>query len=348
MKIKPADSDRFLSAPPAGTALILLYGPDEGLVRDRSQALAKRITGDPPDPMRLIDLTETDLKTDPARLIDEATSLSLVPGDRLVRARLSGDSLASLIKTYLDDCATETIKPDALVVVEAGDLGPRSSLRAAAEASPQAGAVACYQDDARTLDAVIRASVKQAGLTIDPQAADLLSQRLGGDRGISRQEIEKLILYKGAEGGTITPEDVDLCVPGDSETAAESLADLVAGGDIDAADQAFGRALQSDLTPVGLLRILSTHFQRLHLWAAEIEGGKDPASVLKQARPPVFFKRQSAILNQLRAWRQPDLETALTAFSEAERQCKTTGMPDVLICHRTILSLARRAQRQRR
>jgi len=85
-------------------------------------------------------------------------------------------------------------------VVEAGDLGPRSGLRKAFEASKGGAAVACYSDDAENVTGLVRQAVKDAGLQIEPQAVNDLTARLGSDRLVTRSEIEKLILFKGGSG----------------------------------------------------------------------------------------------------------------------------------------------------
>ncbi len=347
MKIKAGDADRYVTRPPPDHALVLIYGPDEGLVRERSRRLVGSLAGDPPDPMQVTDLTEADLKADPARLADEAAALSLMADARLVRIRMSGDAQARLVQSFLEDCASGALKPSALVVLEAGDLGPRSTLRKAAEDAANGAAVPCYADDARGIESVIRAMLKDHDLSIDTDAVDLLTNRLGADRGITRQEIEKLVLYKGAGQGSVTLEDVLACLPADSQAIGDQLADHVGGGDTDGLDRAFHEAISTGQSPAGLLRGVTLHFQNLHLWSAGIEAGRGPADILKSARPPIHFKRKAAVESQLRLWSRADVETALTALGEAERQCKSTGLPDALICHRVLLSLARRARRRR-
>ena len=286
MKIKASDADRFVSKPDPAAILVLIYGPDEGLVRERSRVLASGVIGTPPDPMQITELTDADLKGDPARLADEAAALSLMPGARLVRIRTSGDGQARLIQSFLEDCAKGTLKAEALVIVEAGDLGPRSSLRKAAEDAANAAAVACYADDSRAIGTLIRTAVKERGLAIDPAAIDLLSQRLGEDRGVTRQEIDKLVLYKGADTSPITMDDVEACLPAETQGVGDMLADHVGCGEALALDRAYFRALQTGQPPASLLRGITMHFQNLHLWTGAVEEGRPPADVLRGARPP--------------------------------------------------------------
>lgn len=348
MKIKPSDADRFLANPPADVLAVLVYGPDEGLVRERVQGLVDARLGAAPDPLLVTDLTEADLKGDPARLADEAAAMSLIPGERVVRLRGAGETAAKLFKSFLADCAAGAVKPSALVVIEAGDLKPAASMRKTAESADNAAAVACYADDERAVAGLIRTALKARGRAVDPAALDLLAHRLGADRGVTRQEVEKLLLFKGEAQGPVTVEDVEASLPPDADSDAHMLADIVGCGEVDEFDRAFARARSAGQPPASLIRGVAGHFQALHLFAAAVEAGTSPAQAVKSARPPLHFKRAPKVEMQLRLWPRSDVETALSALAEAERQTRVTGAPDALICHRTLLSLTRRAARRRR
>ena len=74
MKLKAAQVENFLRAPDAKAQLVLIYGEDEGLVRERATKLAKTVVEDLKDPFRVIELGTAQLKEDPSRLRDEAAA----------------------------------------------------------------------------------------------------------------------------------------------------------------------------------------------------------------------------------------------------------------------------------
>ena len=118
MKLAGRQVAAFLrDAPPPELLAVLLYGPDEGLVRERARLLAGKVVEDIRDPFRVATLTGPDLKADPALLADEAAAISLTGGKRLVRLRAAGDDCAKALEAVLDGPAA-----DAFIVVEAGDL----------------------------------------------------------------------------------------------------------------------------------------------------------------------------------------------------------------------------------
>src|SRR5258707_6628519 len=205
---------------------VLLYGPDGGLAHERAVALVRHVAGSADDPFRVVELTVATLKDDPARLADEVAAQALTGGRRAVWIRDAGDALASgPLADLLDDDAPDR-GGDTVVVIEAGDLPSRSSLRKLVEGAARAVAVGCYHDEARDVAGVIRDAMAKHGLSVAPDALRYLSEHMGGDRLVTRAELDKLALYMHGAAGerTIALEDA-LATVGDS--AAIALDDVI-------------------------------------------------------------------------------------------------------------------------
>jgi DNA polymerase-3 subunit delta len=341
-KLAPSRIAAFLQRPDPEIRAVLLYGPDEGLVRERAGIVARTICPDLNDPFRVADLGAAALAADPARLTDEAAQLSLTGGRRVVRVRGAGDPLAKLF--------TEFLKPspaDAFVVVEAGELPSRSTLRRAFEAARLAVAIGCYPDTPRDLAAVIRETLTTHRVTASRDAGQFLVEHLGGDRLLTRSELEKLALYAG-DGGRIELEDARLSV---SDTAALELDDAVmaaAEGDAARLERVLGRVLQEGESPVSITRALLRHLHRLHVLAAQLASGTALEEAMRAARPPIFFKQEDSFRRQLRLWTEARLRPLLERVATAELHMKTTGLPAETICREAMLAVAQSARQQPR
>ena len=347
MKITPRDADAFLRSPDPAARAVLVYGPDAGLVCERVEALVKGVAGDLSDPFRVADFSAKELIDDPARLADEAAALSLTGGRRAVRLRQGDDSLAPLFRAFLGAPAADA-PGDTLIVVEAGDLPARSALRKAFESAKTGAALACYRDDERSLGAVIRETLREFGHEATPDALAYLSAHLGGDRQLSRRELEKLALYKGGEPGPIELVDAQACVGDSAALSVDDLAYAVGGGAAAAADRALARSLQEGVQPVAALRAVSRHFQRLHLVVGLVESGLPLDDASKRLRPPLFWKVAPAFRAQAAAWSPAALARALARLLEAEADCKSSGAPEATICARALLEIAVNAPSRRR
>lgn len=349
VKIAAKDIEAFVKRP-AGPTLraVLVYGPDRGLVGERTAVLLRGVVEDIQDPFRVVEITGAQLAADPARLADEASALAFTGGRRVLWVREAGDSLAALFKGFLADPPGE-----ALVLLEAGDLAARSSLRKAFEgAGPAAAALPCYRDEARDLTGLVRDMLTAEGLSISRDALQALALSLGGDRQLTRREVEKLILYKGnaagpnstaAETGEIDLADLRAVIGDVSAYALEDIAFAVGAGDLSSLERLLARAFAEGLQPVSILRQVARHFDRLMLAGAHFGAGAAEQAALAKLRPPVFWKQRGVFAAQARAWRPAALKSGLARLIAAEADCKTTGLPAETMAARALLGLAARS-----
>lgn len=344
MKISAGRVEGFVSNPDPSVTAILVYGPDSGLVRERSLKLSRQVVDDPTDPFRMAELTGGMISESPARLTDEMLAMSFGGGQRLVLVRDAGDSVTAPLKSALE--AASDADANAVVVLEAGNLAGRSSLRKLCESRDDSAALPCYPDDEEGRARLARTMIQDAGLRISGDALRTLAGILGDDRQSNRREIEKLILFGGADA-ELSEEDVLACVGDSGTTSLDETIYAAADGNITELDLAIERFWSDGGEPVGLMRAAQRHFQRLHRVSGLIAQGESYENSARRLRPPVFWKVAGRFQNQSRAWSSTSLEQALMRLTEAELALKSTGTPGAAACGRTLYAIAsmRRAQR---
>lgn len=341
MKIAAGQVERFLRSPDAKTPVVLIYGPDEGLVRERAARLIKSVLDDPNDPFRMSDLSADQIKSDPAMLVDEARALCLMGGRRVVRVRQAGDAIRAALKSLL---AIDAI--DALVVLEGGDLGRSSSLRKEIEQAANAAALPCYRDEGRDLGNLIDSLLKERHISADTEARTFLIEHLGGDRAVTRMELDKLALSVDATAETprkIGFDDVAGMIGDSASVGLDDLVHAAALGNAKAVERCLNRLLGEGQAPVRLIRTLLNHVTRLKRLAFLVERGDSVDRAIGQARPPIHFRRKTEVKTTLRRWKGARLQAAQAKLLAAEMACKTTGRPDVLLCRDAIFSICREA-----
>ena len=342
MKLKAAQVETFLRAPDAKAQLVLIYGEDEGLVRERAVKLAKTVVEDLKDPFRVIEMGSAQLKEDSSRLRDEAAAISFGGGRRVIRLRDIGDAQAPAIADFLKDPAG-----DALIVIEAGSLPSRSKLRQAVEKAGNGMALPCYADSGRDLEGLISAVMEDHKLRIDRDATRYLVANLGSDRMISRSELEKLALY-AFKDGQVTLADAMDCVGDSSARHYDDVIQAVSQGNVVNLDTALTRLTEEGLNPVGALRMMLGYFQKLHLVKGQITQGANTEQAMKSLRPPLFFKAADQFRANLNNWAVPTLQRALQILLEAEKDCKSGLAVPETIAHRAMIKIAVARQKQAR
>src|SRR3981189_1237601 len=188
--LKGADIDKFVARPDSTRPVVLVFGPDAGLVRERAEALVRASVDDPKDPFQLARLDGDDLASEPMRRVEGANTIPLFGGRRAVWVRAGGRNFAPAVEALI-----ASTSPDCRVVIEAGDLKRSAPLRALCERARNAVALPCYADGERDLVRLIDDEMRDADLAISPEARAALIPLLGGDRLASRHEVRKLARF---------------------------------------------------------------------------------------------------------------------------------------------------------
>jgi DNA polymerase III subunit delta len=332
VKLAPARIPAFLREP-GECRVVLLFGEDAGMIRDRAETLVRAVAGSLDDPFLVTELPREEIK----QLVNEAAGLSLMGGRRVVRVRDVTDAATEPVLAVLKS------KAPALVVLEGPSIASRSKLRTALEAAADGAAIGCYPEEGRALEETIRETLRSHGAGIEPDALSWLSQQLGADRASTKAELEKLALYVGV-GNRVDLDAAMTCV---GDLAGLSLDDALYAattGDVATADRALESAMAEGAAPVQVLRAALGHLQKLHrARLAMDEQGLNAADATKTVRPPVFYQKVGAFSRSLVLWPAGTLTAAMAALAEAERGCKRTGWPDQALCRNAVLTLARRS-----
>ncbi len=343
---KRPEVDRFLKSPDPRVRAAVIHGKDRSGVTERAEALCRTVTPDLNDPFNVTVLTDSDIDGDEARLEEALTAMSLMGGRRLVRVRLGGEksSIDKLLAAALKVHADGGYNPDAMLVVEAGALGRDSALRKAAEAHAGAVGIACYEDEVGDVARMTREALAadKVGLTSD--ALDRFVSRLPRERGLMRQEIERLILFIGpGSGRTIGPDELDEHLGVEPDASLQDAALQAFGGRPAPAQAGLRRALAEGESPVMAVRQASIHLNRLRRINVLQESGAGAKEAAKAAG--VFWKQEQEMLRQARAWRLSDIDEVQDSVNTADVATKTTGYPSELIAERLLLEISGRARR---
>jgi DNA polymerase-3 subunit delta len=339
MKLSDREIPRFVKQPDPRIRAVLLYGPDEGRAREYARALVACVAGQPPDPFRYAELSAAQIKDEPAALADEARQLAFTGGRRVVRVRAGAVEGAAACEILL------AAKADALVVVEAGDIDRRSALARMFDEADDAASIACTRDEGRALGDVIRETLAGFTVRVTPDALAWLEERLGGDRGLTRAEIEKLALYVGSRGEA-SLADAQAVVGDSAEIGLDDLANALADANLPALERAFERLMGgTGGSVIAILRIAQRHFMRLHLAAGHVAAGRDMFSAMAALRPPVFRNDVPRFRAQLARWRLPAIEAALSRLLAGEIEAKSGRISQELATRACLLAVARMGSR---
>ena len=341
---KRPDVERFLKGPDAGVRAALIYGRDRGGVRERADRLARVVTANPDDPFDTALLNDDELGD--GRLEGELAAISMMGGRRLVRVRFTGEK-AGPDKTAAEALTAHAdgkLNPDAFLLIEAGALGRDSALRKVAEKAAACATIPCYDDEPGDVARLVRESLAADKVGLDSQALELFVSHLPRERGVARQEMERLALWLGPGSGRIAgPADLEDFLGVEPEASLTDAATDAFGGKLAAAQAGLRRAAAEGEGGPAAVRAMGMHLARLRRILTLAANGVGLAEAAKASG--VFWKNEREMLRQARAWTLEHLLALHPEVLAADMACKTAGAPDNLLAERLALTIAGRARR---
>jgi DNA polymerase III subunit delta len=338
--LKAAQVDAFVARPDPGRPIALVFGPDAGLVRERTEALIRGAVDDPHDPFALARLAGDELAAEPMRLVEEANTIPLFGGRRAVWVKAGSRNFVPAVEALVAAAA-----PDCRVVIEAGDLKRNAPLRVICERAQNAVALPCYADGERDIQRLIDDEMREAGLTMAVDARAALVPLLGGDRLASRSEVRKLALYARGKD-RVELDDIVAVVADASTLALDALIDAAFAGRTADVEIQFNKARTAGTSSASIIGAGLRQTSTLHKARLAVEDGKAITATLDTMIPPVHFSRKALVEAALRGWTALRLERAMMQLADASFDARRMADLAETIAQRVLLSLAVTARRK--
>jgi DNA polymerase-3 subunit delta len=338
---KAAEVDRFMARPDPGKPIVLVFGPDAGLVRERADALIRSAVDDPRDPFGLALLEGDTLAEAPERLVEEAHTVPLFGGRRAILVKAGGRNFSAAVERLL--AAPPGI--DCRIVIEAGDLKRSAPLRTLCERAQIVAALPCYADSSRELGRLIDEEMRRTGMAIAADARALLMSLIGGDRRASRSEIEKLVLY-ASSGNTIEAADVMAVVADATVPAVDALVDAAFAGRASDVESNFGKVQLNGVSASTIAAAAVRQTAALHRFRLAIESGSSIDDVIRRTTPAVHFSREKAVRAALETWTSERFERLIGQLGETALEVRKNSKLAYAIMQRALLSIAIAARRK--
>src|SRR6202051_3679166 len=335
--LRAAEVDAVVARPDPQRPVVLVFGPDGGLVSERVNALIKASVDDPADPFALARLDGEQLAGEPSRLVEEAQTMPLFGGRRAVWVKAGSRNIAPAVEALLALPAAEC-----RVVIEAGDLRRNAPLRALCERAKNAAALPCYADSERDRERLIDCEMREAGLKLAPDARAMLVPLLGGDRQASRNEIAKLALYARGRD-QVGVDDVAAVVSDASALALDDIVDATFAGRPAGLGTQLGKTRLAGTSAGSILFAVQRQVAQLHKWRTAIEAGAGFS--LDAVQPPVHFRRKDAIAAALRLWSAAKLLVAMSELADAVLQSRRNADLADTLAERALLAIAANVRR---
>ena len=337
MKILPRQIKKFLENPPGEIGAVLFYGSDFGLISEHAKFFASKFSSDLDDVFSVTRLTGEMLAGDLGLIADSAAAIPVFGTRRLVLVKGRGTEIIAACKLAL----TNPI-PSAMIIVEATETTTKHAIVKLFETINTAASVGCYADGVSEIRALAKHIFASDNIKISDDALDIITNRLGSDRALSRQEIQKLALMAGPDG-TLDTDDVHIALGDSANLAIDDIADALASGAVERLQKSLQKSWYENANAVMIVRGCQNYFRQLVLAGHAIDNGHSAQNAIRSLRPPPHFKLQDRLRVHLQHWQPKQAMDNVNRLQDIELKLKSNGLNDQIYTAQCLLGICLRA-----
>ncbi len=310
----------------------LIYGPNEGLIRDHIKKIKSDHLSDVD--FEEVSITAKNLDLNPDILQTSANSISMFNSYKLIILELLKDKNVPDLEDVVNSAPANT-----MLIVKADNLKKTSKLRKLFESNAQCYALACYEDDAKSMMRFIDNFMNENNISVDRDVKNYLMQTLSTDRMISFNELQKINLFYANADTTPNLEEIKNLLNDTSLNNLQKMNESVMYGNTTKSSSIISKLLSEGNNPISILRSLINYLKRLQKVKVEMKKGSNFDNAIKFLRPPLFWKDKDNFQQHCHLWPLNKIENNLSKLLDAEIDCKTNSKLSSILCERSILTI---------
>jgi len=209
---------------------------------------------------------------------------------------------------------------DKKLILVTNNLTKKSSLRNKAEKEKIISCIACYEDDEKTLQSLLRNGLTKLGIKVPYEAIDQLFNINKLNRNDINSGLEKLELI--TKDKKLDSETFSSLFNTTSSFDAFEISNALLSGDKKALNKILSSFYHFSINFNEVLGPLKYKINKLIDIYEYNENETKIAVLVDTYKPPIFWKEKSIIQTQLSKWNKNELDTLLDKINEIEILCK--------------------------
>ena len=315
----------------------LLYGPNEGLIRENIDTIYK-IFSKGMD-CEKININGKQLDESISILNDEISTISLFSEKKFIVLESAKEKHASII----EDSLSLDFK-DTCMVVKQDNLTKSSNIRKLYEKSKTHFSLACYDDDIKVLSSLLEKFQKEHNITFDSDVKSFLLNNLSNDRMVIKNELEKILLSLSKKDRIVDIEKLRFILHDSANTNFQQINNYILFGNIEKGSKSLEKLFNLGTSPVAILKSFNNYIMRIRLTQVELSKGKSFDEAIKILRPPVFWKEKSDFKRHCLMWPANVIENIINEVLSSEIKCMTNNIIAKEQCEKTLFGISSTAK----
>ena len=285
----------------------LFYGVNEGAKYDKVNELLLNVNKE-----NIFKYDENSILNDYNNLFDQILNKSLFEEKKVIIIQKSTDKILKVI----DDIFDIKLK-DITIILIANILEKKSKLRGLFEKSKNSICLPFYEDNIENLSIITRDFLKEKKIYVSQQEVNLIVNKCNGDRGILKNELNKIYLFSMNK----------------KKIGSENLAKLINLIENYSISELINNCLAKNKSKtmkilnennytyddcVLISRTFLSKLKRLNILSTKLRKNKNLDLTISSAKPPIFWKDKEITKQQIQKWEPEKIKDTMYKLNEIE------------------------------
>tara|TARA_Y100001970_G_scaffold148287_1_gene182007 strand:- start:1788 stop:2777 length:990 start_codon:yes stop_codon:yes gene_type:complete len=285
----------------------LFYGKNEGA---KKEEIKKIISIN--DNKGIFTHFEKDILQKSESFIEEIFSGSLFEEDKLIIVNQSTDKIIKILETIYSK------KPDGITIILNSDvLEKKSKLRSFFEKEKNLICVPFYSDNQETLSKITYSFLKEKNISLSQSNINLIVNRCNGDRGILKNELQKIENYC-LNNNNVTSENIIKLTNLIENFSISELIDNCLAKNHKKTLSILNENNFNNEDCILIARILLNKLKRNLKLSIEFQKNKNIEKTISLAKPPIFWKDKEITKQQISKWSPENIKKLITKLGQME------------------------------
>ncbi len=316
----------------------LIYGPNEGLIRENIDVIYKNFSKG--TECEKVNINGKQLDESISVLTDEISTISLFSEKKFIILESAKEKHSSIIEHALS-----LDFKNICMVVKQDNLTKSSSIRKLYETSKNHFSLACYDDDIKVLSSLLEKFQKEHDIIFNSDVKSFLLNNLSNDRMVIKNELEKILLSLSQDEKKVDIEKVKYILHDSASTDFQQINNSIMFGNIKKGSRSLEKLFNIGTNPIAILKSFNNYIMRIRLTQVELSKGKQFDEAIKVLRPPVFWKEKSDFKRHCLMWPANIIENIINEVLNTEIKCMTNNIIAREQCEKTLFGISNNAKR---
>ncbi len=286
---------------------ILLYGLNDGLKNEFINSLLKKL-----EIRETMKFEEKQILENDEVFINEILSQSFFDKKKVILINRTTDRILKIVENILDKNIDETY-----IIINSAQLEKKSKLRTKFEKESNLVCIPFYSDTYDTLSKLSLSFFKEKNVNISQSNINLLINNCKGDRGLLKNELNKIELFLLNKKKLSTNDIIKLTNLAENHSASDLIDNCLAKNQKKTIN-ILNDNIYTNEDCILIVRTFLNKAKKILKLSDEFKKNKNINLTISSAKPPIFWKDKEITKQQLLKWSPENIRELIYSIMDLE------------------------------